>query len=138
MAKASSSGDDFEITNINVTPLVDIMLVLLIIFMVTTTYIVKEVIKVELPRAASGSQTTARTLQIVVTKAGTTYLDGVEMTDEALARKIREAPEKKEDLQALIGADREAFHGAVVHVLDLLKTQGLTKFAIQIEKERKP
>src|SRR5256885_16784437 len=101
---STSDGDDYEITNINVTPLVDIMLVLLIIFMVTTTYIVKEVIKVELPRASSGGETTARTLQIVVTKDGKTYLDGVELTEAALARKIREAPEKKEDLQALIGA----------------------------------
>ncbi len=137
MAK-TSSDDDFEITGINVTPLVDIMLVLLIIFMVTTTYVVKEAIKIELPRAAATGETTSRTLQIIVTKDGQTYLDGLPMNEAALIRKIAESPEKKEDMQAVIGADKQAFHGAVVHVLDLLKGQGITKFAIQIEREAKP
>jgi biopolymer transport protein TolR len=132
---ASSAGsDDYEITGINVTPLVDIMLVLLIIFMVTATYVVKEAIEIELPQAASGGETTAQTLALMVTREGKAYLDGVEVTEEALIRKIQESPGKREDMQAIIGADRQAMHGAVVHLLDLLKTQGVTKFAIQIEK----
>ena len=134
MAGSASSGDD-EITGINVTPLVDIMLVLLIIFMVTATYIVKEAIEIELPKAAAGGETTAKTLAIVVTKDGKSFLDGVEVTEEALIAKIKESEEKPEDMQAIIGADKEAMHGAVVHMLDVLKTHGITKFAIQIEKQ---
>jgi biopolymer transport protein TolR len=132
----SERNDEFEITGINVTPLVDVMLVLLIIFMVTATYVVKEAIKVDLPRAANAGETSARTLQVVITRDGQAFLDGVAVTEEALIRKIREAPEKKEDLQAIIAADRDARHGAVVRVLDLLTSQGVTRFAIQIEKER--
>lgn len=132
----SSGDDDGQITGINVTPLVDIMLVLLIIFMVTATYIVKEAIEIELPRAAAGGESTARTLAIVVTKDGQAYLDGQLVTEEALIQKIQEAPEKKEDMQAVIGADKEAKHGAVVHMLDVLKGLGITKFAIQIEKQQ--
>ena len=129
-----TSQDDYEITGINVTPLVDIMLVLLIIFMVTATYIVKEAIKIELPRAAASSETTGRTLKFLISKEGEIYLDGVNVDDAAIVRKIHAAPEKKDDLQAVIGADRDAHHGVVVHVLDLLNSQGITKFAIQVEK----
>jgi biopolymer transport protein TolR len=129
-----TSQDDYEITGINVTPLVDIMLVLLIIFLVTATYIVKEAIKIELPRAAASSETTGTTLQFLIDKEGATYLDGARADDAAIVRKIGAAPGKKEDLQAVIGADRDARHGAVVHVLDLLNSQGVTKFAIQVEK----
>ncbi len=129
----SAQQDDGEITGINVTPLVDIMLVLLIIFMVTATYIVKEAIEIDLPKAAAGGETTAKTLAIVITKDGKSYLDGVETSEAALVKKISES-EKKEDLQALISADREAMHGAVVRMLDVLKQQGVTKFAIEIEK----
>ena len=130
----SAQSDDGEITGINVTPLVDIMLVLLIIFMVTATYIVKEAILVQLPKAASGGETTAKTLAIVITKEGKTYADGVAMDDAALVRKVQATPGDRSKLQALISADKMALHGEVVHVLDLLKQQGVTKFAIEIDK----
>ena len=134
----SAQQDDGEITGINVTPLVDIMLVLLIIFMVTATYIVKEAIEIDLPKAAAGGESTARTLAIVITKDGKSFVDGVEATEDAIVRKIQSEPGKKEDLQALISADTAASHGAVVRMLDLLKTQGVTKFAIEIEKAAAP
>jgi biopolymer transport protein ExbD len=130
----SAQQDDGEITGINVTPLVDIMLVLLIIFMVTATYIVKEAIEIDLPKAAAGGESTARTLAIVIAKDGRSYLDGVEADDAAIVRKIQSSGGKPEELQALISADTSATHGAVVHMLDLLKTQGVVKFAIEIEK----
>ncbi len=134
----SHQNDDYEITGINVTPLVDVMLVLLVIFMVTATYIVKEAIQIDLPRAASAGETTGRTLQIVVTKDGKTYVDGVVADDVALVRTVAASAGKREDIQAMISADRESTHGAVVHVLDVLKGQGVVKFAIQIEKEKHP
>lgn len=135
MAGSNNNDDEFAITAINVTPFVDIMLVLLVIFMVTATFIVKEAIEIELPKAAAGGQTTAKTLALVITKESKVYLDGVEVTEEALLQKVKEMQQAKEDLQAIIGADKDATHGAVVHVLDMLKAQGITKFAIQIEKK---
>jgi biopolymer transport protein ExbD len=130
-----SNGDDYEITGINVTPLVDIMMVLLIIFLVTATYIVKEAIRIELPRAATSSETTGQTLKLLIDKDGKTFLDGVPVDDRAIVRRIESAPGKRDDLQALIAADRDARHGAVVHVLDLLKSENVTKFAIEVERE---
>jgi biopolymer transport protein ExbD len=130
-----ANNDDYEITGINVTPLVDIMMVLLIIFLVTATYIVKEAIRIELPRAASSSETTGQTLKFLIDKNGQIFLDGVPADDKAILRRIESAPGKHDDLQALVAADRDARHGAVVHILDLLKSEGVTKFAIEVERE---
>jgi biopolymer transport protein TolR len=136
MARASER-DDYEISGINVTPLVDIMLVLLVIFMVTTTYIAKEAISIELPRAVSAGEAPPASLLLTVTKTGQIFLDGVAVDEAALAQRIRATPGKREDVQAVIAADREAMHGAVVTVLDVLRSEGVVKLAIQIQRATK-
>jgi biopolymer transport protein ExbD len=135
MAGGASDNDDDGINGINVTPLVDVTLVLLIIFMVTATYIVKETIEVELPRAAHGGETVQKTFAVLITRDGQSYLNGVPADDAALATAVREAKAKGEDIQAIVGGDKSATHGAVTHILDVLKGAGVTKFAIQIEKQ---
>ncbi len=136
MPGGSSDNDDEGITGINVTPLVDVTLVLLIIFMVTANYIVKETIEVELPRAAHGGETVQKTFALLISKEGKVYLNGTEQDDDGLVRAVREAKAKGEDVQAIVGADKAATHGAVTHILDVLKGAGVTKFAIQIEKQQ--
>ena len=130
---AQEPGDD-GINEINVTPMVDIMLVLLIIFMVTATYIVKDSIEVELPRAAHGGETINKTFAVLITKDNKKFLNGVEVTDDGLVAEVAKSRAAGEDVQAVIGGDQAASHGAVTHVLDVLKGAGVTKFAIQIEK----
>jgi biopolymer transport protein ExbD len=127
--------EDDAITGINVTPLVDITLVLLIIFMVTATYIVKQTIEVELPRAAHGGETVKKTFALVVTKEGKTFLNGVETDDAGLVAAVQAARSRGEDVQAIVGADKNATHGMVTHLLDVLKGAGVLRFAIQIEAE---
>ena len=85
MAGGAGDSDDESITGINVTPLVDVALVLLIIFMVTASYIVKETIEVELPRAAHGGETVQKTFAVLVTREGKAYLNGVPVDDAALS-----------------------------------------------------
>ncbi len=131
----SGDGDD-TISGINVTPLVDIVLVLLIIFMVTATYIVRASIEVELPRASHGGETTGKVLAVVLTRDGQVYLDGVRRSDEELVARAREAVRSDAETRAIISADKSALHGAVVHVIDLVKDAGVTRFAIHIERER--
>ena len=136
MAGAAVDNEDEAITGINVTPLVDITLVLLIIFMVTASYIVKETIEVELPRAAHGGETVQKTFAVLVTREGRSFLNGVPVDDDALVSEVHKARAAGEDVQAIVGADKNATHGAVTHLLDLLKGAGVTKFAIQIEKQQ--
>jgi biopolymer transport protein TolR len=128
-------GDDEMISGINVTPLVDITLVLLIIFMVTASYIVKESIQIDLPRAAHAGESVGTTLAVVLTARGDIYLDGVMRTEEELRARTREAVARSKDTRAVISADRRSFHGAVVRIIDLVKGEGVSKFAINIEKE---
>jgi biopolymer transport protein TolR len=130
------AGDDADapmISGINVTPLVDITLVLLIIFMVTATVIVNAGIKVDLPKAASGSDQTKTTLAVTLTKDGAMYLNGEKSNDQAVARYIAETIPRTPDLQAVIAADRVVPHGDVVHVIDLVKRAGVRRFAINVE-----
>ena len=128
--------DDAEstmIAGINVTPLVDITLVLLIIFMVTATVIVNAGIKVELPKAASGSDQAKTTLSLTLQKDGTLYLNGERTNDQAVVRFIGENLPRTPDLQAVIAADRAVAHGDVVHVIDMVKRAGIRKFAINVD-----
>ena len=127
--------EDEAITGINVTPLVDITLVLLIIFMVTATYIVKQTIEVELPRAAHGGETVKKTFALVVTREGKAFLNGAPTDDAGLVTAVQEARSRGEEVQAIVAGDKNATHGSVTHLLDVLKGAGVTKFAIQIEKQ---
>lgn len=135
MAGAPQENDEEMISGINVTPLVDITLVLLIIFMVTATYIVRESIEVELPRAAHGGESVGVMLNIVLTKDPKIYVDGVESTEDDLKRKVADALTKDKDARAIISADKASLHGSVVHIIDVIKGQGIGKFAINIEKD---
>ena len=121
------------ITDINVTPLVDIVLVMLIIFMVTTSYIVNPSIKVDLPKAAPGSEQAKTTLGLTLTKDGSLYLNGDKTDDGGLQRFIATELPKNPELQAVIAADKVVPHGSVVHVIDLVKRAGVRKFAINVE-----
>jgi biopolymer transport protein ExbD len=133
MAGKSTENEEM-ITDINVTPLVDITLVLLIIFMVTATYIVTPSIKVELPKAANSEESNPSTIAIVITKDDKTFLNGEEVNSDVLVDKIKKAVELNPDVQAIISADKYVYHGRVVNIIDLVKGAGITKFAISIEK----
>ena len=133
---SGGEGDDDLISGINVTPLVDVVLVLLIIFMVTATYIVRAAVEVELPRAAHGGEATGTILTVALTRDGKIYLDGVERTEQELVLRTREAVRADADTRAIISADKGALHGAVVRAIDLVRGAGVTRFAIHVERER--
>ncbi len=133
---ATADDDDDLISGINVTPLVDVVLVLLIIFMVTATYIVRAAIEVDLPRAAHGGETVGTVLSVVLTKANEVYLDGVLLSEDELVSRTRSAVARDAEARVVISADRAALHGAVVRVIDLVKGAGATRFAIHVERER--
>ena len=136
----ASSDDDAGqlISGINVTPLVDITLVLLIIFMVTATYIVNPSIKVDLPKAASGSDQAKTTLTLTVAKDGRQYLNGQAADDALILKFIADTLPTNPDLQAVIAADRVVPHGQVVHLIDVVKRAGVKRFAINVEPQAAP
>ncbi len=134
MAKKQADIDE-PISEINVVPLVDIILVVLIIFMVTAPMIMKPSINVNLPKAASGDKTTATQLNITIAESGALSLNGTRSDEGAIQLKAQEELQKNPDVQAIIAADKDVPHGTVVKVLDLIKSAGVKKFAISIDKK---
>ena len=131
-------GGPGAIADINVTPLVDITLVLLIIFMVTAPMIVNNPsIKVELPKAATGDETLKSTLALTLQRepAGgyALYANGEKTDEEKVKVLIPDMLSKNKDLQAIIAADKGIAYGDVVHIVDLVKTLGVAKFALNID-----
>jgi biopolymer transport protein TolR len=135
---AQTTDDDDEIVSINVTPLVDITLVLLIIFMVTANFIVKETVEVDLPRAAHTDETLKGPLNIVLDKDAKLYLDGTELSEADLKAKIDEQVQLDKDARAVISADQTLNYGKVMHLIDFVKGEGIAKFALNIQKDAVP
>lgn len=139
MAGFQSSQDDSGLMNsINITPFVDVVLVLLVIFMVTAPMLVKEVMGLQLPKTATSDGQVTQTLGIAINKEGTILLGGQPIDDEGLRMATKEALSKNPEVQGIIAADTEVVYGRVVKVIDLLKSVGLNKFAVQIEKQDVP
>jgi biopolymer transport protein ExbD len=120
MAGASSDSDE-TISAINVTPFVDIVLVLLVILMVTSSQIVKSAMKVDLPKAASGGDAVSTTLNVLITRQGELMLDGQTVGSAQLAARVKQAARANPKLQAVVAADQGVPYGKVVAVLDLVK-----------------
>ena len=130
---AGSSRRRGIIVDINVTPLVDIMLVLLIIFMLTANLIAKQAIEVELPRASQSTSLNPTTLAVTIARDGTFYLNGKATTGTAFRGEVQAAVAKDPKTQVIIAGDKSVSHGRVVWVLDVVKSLGITSFAIQID-----
>src|SRR5438094_5981021 len=123
---SSSNGSGGIIAGINVTPLVDITLVLLIIFMVTAKIMVSQSIPSDLPKAASGEQTQA-VFTVTVDADGRVLADGRPVDDAALRSAGAAALAKSSDLRTVVQAPSGATHGAVIHVVDELRQVGIVK-----------
>ena len=121
------------ITEINVTPLVDIMLVLLIIFMLTAHLIARQAIEIELPHASQSTAPPPATLAIALKADGAIFLNDRPVTADALRAAIHDAVARDPKTQAIIAGDKRVSHGRVVWVLDTVKSLGITQFAIQID-----
>jgi biopolymer transport protein ExbD len=140
---AGGLDDDEEITGINITPMVDIILVLLVIFMVTTTTINEiEGMEVDKPDAATGRNVEDLPQSIVLMCRGSDEfaIDGVPVEgtqaqiDAAIAREVQSKVSQNPDLQGIVQCDTKAQVGAMVHLIDLLRDNGVKKYAIATEK----
>jgi biopolymer transport protein ExbD len=133
MASAALQDDEI-ITGINVTPLVDVTLVLLVILMVTASYVVSRSIPLELPHGASG-ESTPTTLTVSIDKDGQTFLDAEPIEESVLQMKIRGARAADPETRAVIAADGRVNHAKVVRVIDLLRREDVTKFAFNVDPD---
>jgi len=133
MGAASSDSDDDIIAAINITPMVDIMLVLLIIFMLTASVIEDKSIKVELPEAQTATKTEESPLGIPIDADGAWYLNGVPTNEDDLRETIRAEQAADKDVQVIIESDHSVSYGTVVSVIDLAKQEGVVSYALNTE-----
>lgn len=137
MAGKIGGGDDQPIAEINIVPFVDIILVVLIIFMVTTPFIMKPSLNVQLPEAGSGEETAPSKFSISISKSGEYALNGEPMSVEDIKKQAQTQSADNPNIQAIISADKDVPHGNVVSAIDAVKSGGIKRFAITIEKKKK-
>ena len=135
MAGTFKHDDEDIISDINVTPFVDVTLVLLIIFMVTATYIVAQSIPIDLPEAGTGEDIVT-TLAIMMTETGDVYLDGVKTDDTGIRNVITKTRKNNAEVRVVIAADKKVEHGRVIGIIDLVRKLGISKFAINIDSTK--
>lgn len=135
MAFKSDSQDEV-MAEINIVPLVDVILVVLIIFMVTAPMIMKPSININLPKAGSADATAPGKLNITIAPDGQLSLDGQPADEQQVRAAAEQELKKNPEVQAIISADKDVPHGRVVSVLDIVKSAGVKKFAISIDKNK--
>ena len=135
-ADFNQDNDDSSFSSINVTPFVDVVLVLLVIFMITAPALVKDIINLNLPKTQTTDGQQTVTLGVAINRDGNILLNGQLTDDEGLKKAATQSLAENQDAQAIISADTEVTYGRVVKVIDLLKSSGLNRFAVQIEQQK--
>lgn len=129
-------GDDDEpIAAINVVPLVDIILVVLIIFMVTAPLVLKPTIDINLPKASSGDESPPTPLNIAVGRDGNISLNGQPSTLADVTAYASKMAQEKPDTAAILQADKAVTLEMLTSIIDVVKTAGIKRVAFSIEKK---
>lgn len=125
------------ITEINITPFTDVILVLLIIFMIVTPLIFQAAIRVNLPQTASASEELPKTVTITISKIGQAFIEGEDYSlryDLGIFKsKLAALVEKNKNTSAIINADEKAEYAFVVKVMDLVNQVGIKHILLGVK-----
>lgn len=115
---------------INITSLIDVMFMLLVFLMISSTFLDQPGIKLELPKADSSVVVEQKDYVLFVDKAGKMYLNNNDVALETLEAKIKDALPKMKDSALILKADQDVSHGAVVKIMDIVRKGGVKKLII--------
>jgi biopolymer transport protein ExbD len=132
-AQTGGRGSRAPIVGINVTPMVDVVLVLLVIMMVSANYIVSQALKVELPKAGNADGGASSLAVVTIAADGALRCNDEPVAEAALIRALQSAVAANPEVNLVISADKAAAHGGVVRVMDLAKAEGIVQIAIGVE-----
>lgn len=134
---ATAEVDDEDIlSSINVTPLVDIFLVLLIIFMIASTILDIKEIPVNLPKAAHAGSEAPKACGLTMDREDRLYLDGVLMDSSQVTRRLRKFAGTDSLFQVLISADEDLPYRRVVGLIDMVRASGICKYALKVMRPK--
>lgn len=126
------------VADINITPFTDVVLVLLIIFMITTPMLTQHSLKINLPKAQNTEQSQeTKNIEITIDKDGLMYLDGLQLHSKYLEEAVKGALLKNPQRAVIIKGDRDIKYNLVIQVVDIAKKAGATKFALALDKADK-
>ena len=132
-----SGNDDEPIAAINIVPLVDIILVVLIIFMVTAPLVLKPTIDINLPKASSGEDSNIATpLNVAVSSNGEIRLNGTVSTLQDVTAFAAKMVKEKPDTPAILQADKSVTLEKLTEIIDVVKSAGVKRVAFSIEKKK--
>ena len=134
MGAGAPKEDDGIITDINITPMVDIMLVLLIIFMVTANFLKKDSININLPKVAAADSNVRESTQVAMSKDGKFYLDGRVVTESYLVQSLTKEAKYRPNLRVTLSADESISYGSVSRLMGRMRKGGVTKIALSVNK----
>ncbi len=133
MAMQSGSGEE-EIGNINITPMVDIILVLLVIFMVTANFLKKESININLPKVGAADPNVAQSVQVALTKDGKILLEGQEVNEQKLSATLTRDSKYRPNMRVTLSADERLTYGTIAKLMGIIRKSGVSRIALSVKK----
>ncbi|EKJ86647.1 biopolymer transporter ExbD [Leptospira bourretii] len=133
MAGASGSQDE-EIGSINITPMVDVILVLLVIFMVTANFLKKESLNINLPKVQAADPNVAESVQVALTKTGAILLEGKDTDISGLVRNLEREAKIRPNMRLTLSADESLPYGKITELMGIIRKAGVTKIALSVKK----
>jgi biopolymer transport protein ExbD len=124
-----SNGRPRRVT-LDLTPLIDVVLMLVIFFMLTTTFVLSPGVQVDLPQGSSLQKPRESDAIITITKDGAVYFQDAQVSLETLQAVLQRAQREQPQLRVVIKADTQVQHGRVVQVMDMAKLVGIERLAI--------
>lgn len=118
------------------TPMADIVFLLLIFFMLTSSFVIESGVKIELPKTVSTQQHIEKQLIITITRDNVIYLNKKKVKKDDLPEKLKEAIGNNTDKFIIVKADKSVLHGLVVEIMDMAKLAGAKKLAIATEQKK--
>ncbi|MFC1897997.1 ExbD/TolR family protein [Candidatus Cloacimonadota bacterium] len=122
--------------SINITSLIDVVLLLLIFFMLTTSFVEQPGMKLDLPETESSKGERTGELEISVLEDGSIFINGNAITIEELEAQINEIAQTLDDKSLILKADKTVQHGTVVKIMDIARSVGLQKIIIASEQAK--
>ncbi|GBF43857.1 biopolymer transporter ExbD [Leptospira levettii] len=133
MAGASGPQDE-EIGSINITPMVDVILVLLVIFMVTANFLKKESLNINLPKVQAADPNVAESVQVAITKTGAILLEGKDTDITGLVRNLEREAKIRPNMRLTLSADESLPYGKITELMGIIRKAGVTKIALSVKK----
>ncbi len=131
---AFTPGNDDEISNINITPMVDIILVLLVIFMVTANFLKRESVNINLPKVAASDPNVAQSVQISLTGDGKLLMEGIEADEERMVSSLSRDTKFRPNMRVTLSADERLPYGRIARVMGLIRKSGVSRIALSVKR----